>query len=144
MENIKTGVGLILIAKETGRILVMKELRDKPEIEKKAGMVSFPLETMKNGEQKEETVQRLIEEEIGVSINCNVCLTFFGDTFLIVKNAKTLAAFAYCEKEFVPNPEDDDIEFFGWLHPKELLHPQIFVRKEVRQIISLFLSLSKA
>lgn len=141
MENMKTGVGLIVMAKETGRILTLKELGDKLSVEKKSGMISFPLETMESGERKEETVKRLMIEEIGMLIEGNII--FFGGDFFIVKNARTLAAFIYCEEEFIPRPTDTDVEFFGWMNLSELMNPEAFVRKEVRPILDCFSKLTR-
>jgi len=137
----KTGVGLILTARSTGRMLVLKELKSKPEIEKIAGMVSFPLETMKNGESKEAAISRLVDEEIGSAISEKP--VFFGGTFSIVQNANTLAAYAFCDEEFTPKPADDDVEFYGWLHPDELIRPGLFVRKEVGPIMEAFALISE-
>lgn len=141
MANIKTGVGLIIKSKKTGRILTLKELKDKPAIEKKSGMISFPLETMKSGERKEETAKRLMIEEIGMLIEGNII--FFGGDFFIVKNARTLAAFIYCEEEFIPRPTDTDVEFFGWMNLNELMNPKAFVRKEVRPVLDCFSKLTR-
>lgn len=136
----KTGVGLILIARDTRRILVLRELRNKPEIEKLAGMVSFPLETMEEGEDKGQVVRRLVDEEIGIKISEEP--VFFGGDFFIVRNARTLAAYAFCDAEFVPRPSDGDVQFYGWLYPDELACSEIFIRKEVGPIIQSFLSLN--
>jgi len=135
----KTGVGLILIAETTGRLLILRELKSKPEIEKEAGMISFPLETVKNGEAKETALQRLIFEEIGIDLQINP--TFFGGIFSIVQNAQTVAAYAFCEKEFKPHPTDNDIEYFGWLLPQELMHHDVPIRKEVLPIIQHLVSM---
>lgn len=139
MSITKIGVGLILLAKTTGRMLVLRELRGKPEIEKKAGMISFPLETAKQGERKENTAQRLIIEEIGIPLFASP--VFFGGEFQIVSNAITLASYGVCNNEFVATPKDNDVEFFGWMFPKEMLNPNNFVRKEVCPIITSFLKL---
>lgn len=135
----KTGVGLILLARTTGRMLVLRELRGKPEIEKKAGMISFPLETVNPREKKEDAVQRLIVEEIGIPIS--VLPVFFGGEFRIINNVITLASYGVCGKEFIATPIDDDVEFFGWTTPQELLCPDKFVRKEVFPVITSFLEL---
>lgn len=139
MSTIKIGVGLILLAKTTGRMLVLRELRSKPEIEKKAGMISFPLETVNLREKKEDAVQRLIAEEIGTPIS--VLPVFFGGEFRIISNVITLASYGICGEEFIATPMDSDVEFFGWTIPRELLCPNKFVRKEVYPVITSFLEL---
>lgn len=135
----KIGVGLILMARDTSRILVLKELKNKPLIQKEAGMISFPLETIKPNESKEAAVQRLVQEEIGVDLEINP--TFFGGEMSIVTNAKTSAAYAFCDKEFTPSPNDPDVEFFGWLLPHKLLGHKLPKRLEVTPIIKQFLDL---
>ena len=131
-----TGVALILIASSTGRLLVLKELKDKPIIKKKAGMISFPLETVAPGERKEIAVQRLIFEEIGVEVDADPI--FFGGAFSIIEQTQTFAAYAVCDDEFVPTPRDEDVEFYGWLHPRELLCSGNPLRIEVAPIMKAF------
>jgi 8-oxo-dGTP pyrophosphatase MutT (NUDIX family) len=135
------GVGLILIAEETGRILVLKELKSKPIIQKQAGMLSFPLETVKKGEGKYDAVKRLLLEEVGVDISIiSLGPIFFGGTMeIFTQIAYTIQAYALCKQEFVVTPNDTDIEFYGWMNPKDLLKCQ-FIRAEVPPIINLFLS----
>lgn len=40
--------------------LVIEEMKDKPILEKKAGMLSFPMETMEKKETPEATLERLL------------------------------------------------------------------------------------
>ena len=64
------GVGFLLFSNGNGntpRIFTVEELKSKPEIHKEAGMASFPLETFKTTDVIfENTIMRLIQEEIGI------------------------------------------------------------------------------
>ncbi len=115
------GVGLILFAPDK-RILAIEELVDKPILEKKARMISFPMETMEKGETPEMTLGRLLYEEVfgdksfhGVNltvpkiIRCNHFSFCKGRvrTMLITYTART-------ESKFIPEPLDKDVSFYGW------------------------------
>ena len=134
------GVGLLLFAQDTGRMLVLKELKAKEHIKKKVGMLSFPLETVKSGESKANAINRLLHEEVGINQGpLLIHPIFFGGTMeILTAIAYTLPAYAVCATEFVAQPGDDDIEFYGWLEPGELL--DLFVRVEVGPTLEIFLS----
>ena len=139
MNNEICGVGLILNDGQ-GRILVVRELRDKPLILKEAGMLSFPLETVKEGEDPGETVYRLLQEEIGI-VNITPP-TFFGGTYRIVPHAITLACTARIKGKITGAPSDGtDTEVVGWMTPEELLkHP---CRREVAPIMADYVTLCR-
>lgn len=132
----KVGVGVLLFA-PSGRILVMKELVSKPSIGKEAGMISFPLETMRPGESREDTVVRLLFEEIGRS-DLRITPIFFGGEMHIVSNAVTLACFALLlEGEFEVFPQDNDVIFHEWMYPADL-KKYVPIRKEVIPVLEAF------
>jgi 8-oxo-dGTP pyrophosphatase MutT (NUDIX family) len=130
------GVGLVLVNPD-GYVFVLKELQDKPIIEKVAGMLSFPLETVELPETPDETVYRLVREELGDDITI-ANLSFVG-AFHIIRSALTLGYAATCENDLADfRPQSDDVETVGWLHPQDLL--QRFIRKETEPILRAFLS----
>lgn len=133
---IKTGVGLIVYAYSTRRILTMEELRDKPSVRKKAGMFSFPFETVEDGEIYLETAKRLIQEEIGVDIPGQI--VFFCKPFTIIPGTQTVAACIFVKEEFDVCPQDDDVKYNGWLSVSDLMDEESFVRVETRPVLKKF------
>ncbi|MFZ2975648.1 MAG: NUDIX hydrolase [Candidatus Moraniibacteriota bacterium] len=139
------GVGLLLFL--DGRILTVKELRSKPEIKKEAGMVSFPLETLKDKDANPDgTIKRLLWEELGLLPNQ---VNFWGispNKFNLFTERKDITTF-YGVAKFLGNPghlfipKDDDIAIAGWKTPWELLSTEKSkVRIEVHPILNHFLS----
>ncbi len=117
------GVGLVLVAVSSGRILVLKELEDKPAFKKTAGEKTVPLETIKPGEIFEDALKRLRKEEIGTEFNFIFPPIRFGGEIQIpgIKNVFALPCLGFCDDEFEANPTDTDIAFEGWMSPEELL-----------------------
>ncbi|NCU41216.1 MAG: NUDIX hydrolase [Candidatus Moranbacteria bacterium] len=115
------GVALFLVALETGRILVVKELQSKTGIKEK-GMLSIPAETSHPEEEDRDTLGRLFHEEIGIDpILCEkIALLhwingrdFRADVSLFVGSV---------DREFPPSPQDgEDVAFHAWMYPEELL-----------------------
>ncbi|NCU42386.1 MAG: NUDIX hydrolase [Candidatus Moranbacteria bacterium] len=115
------GVALFLMALETGRILVVKELQGKAGIKEK-GMLSIPAETSRPEEGDRDTLERLFHEEIGIDpLLCEkVALLhwingrdFRADVSLFVGSVV---------REFPTSPQDEeDVAFHAWMHPEELL-----------------------
>ena len=132
------GVGLLLF-EPTGKLLVLRELESKPYYNKKAGMLSPPLETIEKGETNRQAVQRLIYEEIGGSVEEKPC---FFESFLI-KLSKEFSVRLHVyrcntQKEFVAYPNDTDIEYYGWMHPYEIL--ELATQKRRREVEPILLS----
>lgn len=130
------GVGLVVVNSQ-GSIFVLKELRDKPIIEKVAGMLSFPLETVELPETPDQTVLRLIREELGDGITV-ADLRFLG-AFHILQSALTLGYTAVCDNPIEDfHPRADDVEIVGWMDAQDLL--QGFIRKETGPLLRAFLN----
>ncbi|MFH0952203.1 MAG: NUDIX hydrolase [Patescibacteria group bacterium] len=133
------GIGLILVNSE-GKILVLEELKDKPIVEKKAGMLSFPLETLEPPETPDETVRRLIKEELGDNII--VTNIRFVGAFHVIDFALTLGYAADCNNKIEDfQPWSDDIKIRGWLSSEELRAS--FCRKETEPLLREFLKQSE-
>lgn len=134
---IPTGVGLIIISRDSHRILVMRELKAKELVKKEVGMISFPLETVEEGETHLGTARRLIQEEIGVDIDDEPKI--FCDPVVIVPGTQTLGAFVVVDSEFRAEPNDSDVAFHGWAHIEDLMQEKAFVRRETVPILEKFL-----
>ncbi len=133
------GVGLILLCQRGQDILTIKELTSKPGIHKKAGMISFPLETVNEGEDVRAALQRLLVEEIGIRENQitapDVCgiFTHVFDTCIV----HYTMYMAQCKNgNIVHQPEDDDIVIHGWMRPSDLMDLK---QSQKRIEVSLFL-----
>ncbi|MEN8252316.1 MAG: NUDIX domain-containing protein [Patescibacteria group bacterium] len=129
----KIGVGLIVIANKTNRILTVRELFAKPIIMKEAGMVSFPIETVKKGEEFADTITRLMEEEMGIIMKEK--FKFFCEPFMLIPNTQTLAAYMRVEDEFDIYPDDHRVEYSGWYSTEDLMSDEFFTRVETRPIL---------
>jgi len=139
-----TGVGFLLFHFINGspKIFVIRELKDKPVLRKKAGMLSFPLETFKDNDHNHlGTIVRLLEEEVGIALSEVEILGVFSERFNLIPGRKDIeTVYGYglflgdpC-REFIP--DDDDIVFAGWMTLAEILqHP---IRVEVAPIIDHF------
>jgi len=119
--KIVSSVGLVLFDPE-GRILMLKELESKPHYGKVAGMLSVPIETIEEGEMVDQTLRRLVIEEIGEPI---YSLLSYSKRLMITLNDNfTERMFVYvglCHKSFVAHPNDTDVEYFGWMPPKAIM-----------------------
>jgi len=139
MVNIIKGVGLLLFEPQ-GKLLVLRELQDKPHIKKEAGMLSFPLETTEGNETFEETLWRLVSQEIGVALAMHAeeigRFKFFYDTCTV--HACMFAA--HVQQTFIARPTDTDIIYHGWMHPTDLLEV-VHKRVEVAPILRSHLKL---
>lgn len=139
------GVGFLLFAPINGafKLFVLRELRGKPELHKKAGMLSFPLETFKAKDIcPQNTIPRLIEEEMGVDLGDVVELGFSREIFHLIPDRVDIVTFygfgLYTgDPSHTFFPTDDDIEFVGWMEPEKLL--ESFIRIEVNPILVHFL-----
>lgn len=74
------GVAAVILS-EDDQVLVIEETEDKPQLDKKAGDISIPAETIKEGETEFEALIRLLEEEVGVreGMVCNPETDWIGD-----------------------------------------------------------------
>ncbi len=143
-DKIVRGIGLILVAKNTGRVYTVRELEAKPIIHKEAGMISFPLETIKPPETCRETIRRLVEEEIsGCSHESIANLSISPEFVMIVPGVHAHIAWGYCEKEFCAKPQDDDVAYHGWCTISELLSEKSFVRVETRPLLGIYLNVCR-
>ena len=138
------GVGLILYCSGTGRLWTVKELVAKLAIGKVAGMISFPLETMKPKELPVAALKRLCWEEMGIK-DPNFVFRILGK-FHPVPNRRDIGIFIFLasvDEEVDMFPVDTDIEAFGWVTPEHLLDPENLVRGEVRPVLQDLLSKKK-
>lgn len=121
-KRIIQGIGLIVLTPDK-KILVIEEMKYKPILEKKAGMLSFPMETMEKKETPEATLERLLYEEIfgggDISLEKNLskpilidCQHFFFCGGKI--KTKLLVYLSKSKIKFTPTPFDKDIRFWGW------------------------------
>jgi len=140
------GVGFLLFAPINGadKLFVLRELKSKPELHKRSGMLSFPLETFESRDGcPKATIYRLIEEEMGISQGKAQILGFSTQSFCLIPGRPDVLTF-YGFGRFIgdPNqsfhPADDDIEFVDWMKPEDLLGQ--FVRVEVAPILGHFLN----
>lgn len=114
------GVALIL-SNGFGRVFVLKELQSKPRFDKHRGDLSIPMETSLDGEFPEDTLERLLIEEVGM----DVCLVdveqvgvydLFGCVDLTVFHAR------YGNGKLFEGVVRDELETIGWMAPEELLN----------------------
>lgn len=119
--KIVSAVGLLLFD-FSGKMLLLKELQSKIHYCKLAGMLSFPIETIENGETNDQALARLVIEEVGVPIPAT--LSFFEEFLIRLNGTFTERLYVYsgvCKKSFIAHPTDTDIEFYGWMLPRKML-----------------------
>jgi len=138
------GIGLIILAGDTGRILTVKELEDKPVIKKTAGMRSFPEETIKNGESVASAMQRLMIEEIGIVLEQEIRY-FINEKAVTDKLSNVTMSIGYVKvpMEFEARPVDNDIIFGGWHTIEDMLSGEILTRVETKPILETYRSTIK-
>ena len=144
-KNYLRGVGLILLCRNGSHILTIKELCSKPYIAKFAGMLSFPLETVRDSESAPRALRRLLREEIGVHPDqimtpeqCGVFRHNFGTL-----GVNYTIYMSQCRRRITVAPQDDDIAFHSWLSPQDLL-AYTPVRVEVRAFLEVCLENGRA
>jgi hypothetical protein len=138
------GVGFLLFVTSGGipKIFTIRELRDKPQYYKKAGMVSFPLETVEPDDLSHyKTVMRLFDEEMGIPFEQIHIIELVEREFKLIPGRKDVSTFygygtylGDLNQEFIPSDETRDIEFAGWKTIPQLL--DCFIRIEVSPILS--------
>lgn len=141
----KIGVGFLLFSIINGvpRLFVVEELKDKPEIHKKSGMLSFPLETFKESDGGYlQTLHRLFEEEIGITKDQVEIRRLIPNNFYLIPGRCDIAT-VYGFGLFLGDPKgefepiDNDILFAGWYSCEGLIkHP--LIRVETAPIIRNF------
>lgn len=133
----------LLIISPLGRIFCLEELQDKVQYEKCAGMISFPIETIEEGESKENALERLLTEEVGSFLFLSDP-DFLGEVDMDFSTGRKSRIFCYgvlSPEEFRGNPSDTDIRFFGWKSFEELLSlEENSRRREVFPVFRLFQS----
>ena len=119
--KIINGVGLLQFD-GLGRMFLLEELIAKPHINKLAGMLSCPLETMKPDESKDRALERMIFEEIGVEITPTPKIF---DTLLIPLSEEYSVLLSMyvgkSDESFISYPNDTDVKHFGWMYPVNVL-----------------------
>lgn len=121
------GVGFLLFLPGAPlRLFTVRELEGKPEICKERGMLSFPLETVKEDDASPlATIKRLIEEEIGVDPSqVRICGVEEGRFHLIPGRIDITTMYGFGIFDGDPcsgfHPKDSDIVFADWLTLREL------------------------
>ena len=138
IENITLeGVGLLLLSNK-GRLLILEELEAKPLIQKEAGMLTFPLETVKTGESHERSLRRLLVEEVGIIETEDFTQLGWFEFKHPQCEVKILTYVAQVESEFIARPSDSDVAHKGWMSPTQLLDHH-HKRLEVNPIIAAYL-----
>lgn len=142
------GLGL-LIFNSKGELFVIRELKAKPQYSKKAGMLSFPLETIEPFDNSDfETAIRLIKEEAdGRFIDFSKSWEMEKTNFYPIPGRKDIAiryGIVFLREDAPVEAEniqikDKEIEFAAWMSIEELLKHS-FVRVEVEPILSHFSS----
>jgi hypothetical protein len=143
MENQKAlvGVGFVLF-NHKGEIFTVKELKSKPEYFKKAGMISFPLETQEDFDDGDVgTAERLIGEEMDPRLRAHIsCFVRDKNDFNLIPGRPDVITRYYFGFLTKKAPIDDikiveeDIEFHGWMNPTRLFLSDL-IRVEVRPIL---------
>lgn len=122
------GIGFLLLTFIEGhwRILTIKELGSKPEINKESGMISFPIETLEERDKSEEgALLRLIKEETGITLKQIQFYEMVPKRFSSVDYVGLEMIYAYgvfngdYRQNFIPR--DTDIVYAGWWTIEELL-----------------------
>lgn len=122
MSAIKYGVVVAVYCQTTERFLLLTERYDKPAVFKLAGMHTFVCET---GEESDEsplaTMRRAVSEEVGLHRVANEDI-FLREQALddLPHGVKVYVGWVVVEKEFTPEPDDDDVYFHAWLSVAEL------------------------
>ncbi len=139
-------VGFLLFYEETEEtFFVVRELHDKPEINKEIGMLSIPLITMTRQDLSFQTaIWRLLRKEVGITDSRQVeILGVFNEVFTPIRgrpNCKIVYGYGLLmDRSFRQfDPEDPGIETVGWMTPLELLKREEKIRMEVPLIVTHF------
>jgi hypothetical protein len=142
------GVGFLMFTFKNGdlpELLTIEELKDKPEYCKKAGMISFPLETVEEEDGGfQGTIIRLLKEEVGIHLGQVIICEIIPEKFQLIpgrNDVDTVYAYGIFKGNTDPSnfkPRDNDIRFAGWKTIKELRSG--FVRVEVGPVLDHFIT----
>ena len=138
------GVVVVVYCTTTKRFYILRELKDKPVVYKKAGMLAFVSETsMPHDKDVLATSHRAVDEEVGSGIIND------DDIFVREKPVEGLphsvpvyAAWVTVDEEFCETNSDDDVEYHGWLSEDDLrLQARLVdsVRVETLPVLEVFL-----
>jgi hypothetical protein len=139
-QIIGIGFPLFIFEGKIPKLFTIRELEDKPHYHKRAGMISFPLETFKPEDKDlNGTILRLFDEEMGISPEQIKILRLVQNEFNPIPGRKDISIFyGYGTFSGDPNqkflPKDNDIEFAGWQTIPQLLAS--FIRVEVSPILA--------
>ena len=140
-------VGFLLLddTKSLEQFLVIRELYEKPDINKEMGMLSIPVITMEPEDLTLDTaIWRLLRKEVGISDPRQVeILGVFNNVFTPIRgrpDCKILYGYGLLMDRSLRqfDPEDPGVEFAGWMTPLELLKRREKIRAEVIPIITHF------
>ena len=124
-----------------GQAYLIKEKRSKPFIGKKAGMLSIPMETMKGGESPAEATQRLLREEVGLSVVALYCI---GSSYFEPVDHPDGVMYmihcvrAMCDGSMTVDPQDlEDVAPYGWMHLEDVAKLGDHGRRELPQLVKI-------
>ena len=138
-------VGFLLLddTKSLEKLLVIRELHGKPDINKEMGMLSIPVITVEPEDLSCDTaIWRLLRKEVGISDSRLVeILGVFDEVFTPIRGRsdyKVLYGYGLLMDRSLRQfyPEDPGIEPVGWMTPLELLKRGEKIRPEVIPIIT--------
>ncbi|MBP9801827.1 MAG: hypothetical protein KBC83_04150 [Candidatus Moranbacteria bacterium] len=145
-----TGVGLILCTQSPQgiQIMVIREIKEKPLIGKRAGMLSFPLETQEAADEGSviQTMQRCGREELGIDEPADVADYFpVATEFRLFPEARGYDIVTRYGIAWYVGPPDrsfssasSEIEVMGWMTIPALLASDL-IRVETRPVCEDFL-----
>ena len=137
MDRIR-GVALVVVSPE-GKILILKELQEKPELDKKSGMFSIPMETCEIGEHNEEAIIRLVMEELpGLFVSVD-SLAHIGSYQIVPEVWVQLFSMKVANTK-LPNldPANKEVSDHQWCNPREAL--KLWLRRGAKEMISDFIN----
>jgi len=136
------GVALIVVCTSTGRILMLRELKSKPEINKFAGMLGIPCETqlpeeVTRGACWSISLRRLVREEIDPERAGTIALRRITTKRLVLPHVFLHVGLAEVAEEFTAAPlHADEVEHGGWYSIEAITAlPEDAQRVEVARII---------
>lgn len=128
-------VSAIIFSTE-GDIYTVVETTSMPDYGKYAGMRTIPMETMKEGERHEDTLMRLIKEEVGDNV---VKVLAYERIGIYGLNNAAATCYAVCaEFNGEIEPEIDGVVDPKWIKPGDLLNR--WTRGGVKEMIEDYLN----
>ena len=119
------GVALCVRCTPNETILFIEELKGKPDLSKKVGSLSVPMETIEDYETVPNAVLRLIKEEVGPDFLDKLKgFQLFEDPIRGAYASGVLftlyVAWVDVEDEFTARPTDHDIAHHGWCNEMQI------------------------